>query len=141
MGDIVYYVKRNEDGIYLKTESASTNLNIGLKNYLNSLCLKNMSTYDGRRTAAVKLLRQKSNIPIYINKELIVYPTKPIREYDTVFVNFFAVLSIKSLSKKATLFTFANLEELIVEISIQKILKQHKRIKIINKYLANQVLL
>ncbi|MBN2604577.1 MAG: hypothetical protein JXR62_01980, partial [Bacilli bacterium] len=83
-------------------------------------------------------LPKKRNIPIYINQSLILYSTKSIRESNTVLVNYFAVISVKKVSKTHTRFIFTNLEEEIMDVSYEKIMKQHSKIKIIIEYLNNQ---
>jgi len=137
----MYYVSRNNVGIHLVSKSEERSLNIGIKKYIDSLCMKNMSTYDGRKIAAKKILNIKSNIPIYISNKIILYPTKSIREFDTVFINYFEVLSVKQINGTMTLFTFTNLEELIVEVNIKKILKQHEKIKTILFYLDSNIII
>ena len=133
----MYYVKRHNNGIKVLDESKEHILNIGVKSYLNSLCMKNLSTFDGRKKALAKLLGQKSNIPIYINDEIIVYPTKSLREYDMYFINYHGVLSLRKLDNDNTLFVFKNLEELTINISFKRIIKQHKRVEFIIQYLNN----
>jgi len=137
MGDIVNYIKRNNDGIEVSDEFGIISIDSSLKKYINSLCLKKLSTYDGRRTSTGKFLGANSNIPIYVNDEIFLYPTKSIRCFDTVFVNFFEVLSVKKVDKGYTSFIFTNLSEIILEISIHKIKKQHARILKIIEYLNN----
>ena len=135
MGDKVNYIRRNEDGIEVNGELGSISINSSLKKYINKLCMKNLSTYDGRRDSISKFLEKNNNIPIYIDEEIILYPTKSIRCYDTVFVNFKEVLSVKKVDNRHTNFTFTNLSEIKLEVSIKKIKKQHNRIRKIIDYL------
>ncbi len=137
MGDKVNYIRRNEDGIEVNSELGSIFVNSSLKKHINNLCLKNLSTYDGRRDSTSKFLRENNNIPIYVDEEIILYPTKSIRCYDTVFVNFKEVLSVKKVGNGYTNFIFTNLSEIKLEVSINKIKKQHLRIKKIIDYLNN----
>ena len=129
------YIKRNNDGIEVNNDFGTININSSLKKYINSLCLKNLSTYDGRRTSIGKLLDENNNIPIYVNDDIILYPTKSIRCFNTVFVNFIEVLSVKKVDKGYTSFIFTNLSEITLEVSIHKVKKQHARILKIIEYL------
>ncbi len=131
------YIKRSHEGIEVNTDLGSIYIETSLKKYINELCMNNLSTFEGRKVSTIKLLREKNNIPIYVNDELFLYPTKSIRCFDTVFVNFNEVLSIKMVSKGYTSFIFTNLFEITLEVSIQRIRKQHRRIKKINEYLKN----
>jgi len=137
MGDRMYYLKRTDYGIQVTKEDEDIFVNNGLKGYINDLCLKNLSTYDGRRKAAITLLNEKSNIPIYINNSTFLYPTKALREYDMMFLNYYAILSFRKIDSSNTLFIFKNLEELAVKISINKVIRQHKRIELITDYIDN----
>jgi len=137
MGDRMYYLKRTDYGIRVTKEHEDVYVKNGLKGYINDLCLNNFSTYDGRKKAASRLLNEKSNIPIYIDNSTFLYPTKALREYDMLFLNYYAILSFRKIDSANTLFIFKNLEELVVQISINKVIRQHKRIEIINDYIDN----
>ena len=121
----------------MKDEIKEYILNTGIKSYINNLCMDNLSTFDGRRKAVIKLLNQRNNIPIYIDSERFLYPTKSLREYDMFYINYFAVLSFKKIDSMNTLFVFNNLDELVVNVSINKVVKQHKRIELIIQYFRN----
>lgn len=137
LGDIMYFIKRSKEGIEIGTDKGLFYVNSTLKKYINNMCLKNLSTYEGRRVSTSKFLNENNNIPIYIDEEIILYPTKSIRCYDTVFVNFHEVLSIQKVENGYTSFTFTNLSEIVIEIGIKRILKQHNRINNILHYLNN----
>ena len=135
----MYYLKRHNKGIIIKDESSEYLVSSGIKKYLNNLCMNNLSTFDGRRKAIVKLLEQKDNIPIYIDSNNFVYPTKSLREFDMIYINYFEVLSYKEIAYKKTLIVFKNLEYLVVDIDMKRIERQHKRIKKITEYLAYSI--
>jgi len=135
----MYFIKRHENGIVIRETSGLIVLPTSLKKYLNELCLNNLTTYEGRITATKILLSDKKNIPIYINRNLLFYSTGSLRDYNTVFVNYFSVISVVKVSKSTTRFIFTNLEEEIMEVSYQRIMKQHSKIKIIIEYLNNQI--
>lgn len=131
----MYYIKRYNEGILVKGEFHELLIKTGIKSYLNNLCMESLSTFDGRRKAITKLIMHKNNVPIYVNNRIFVYPTKSLREYDMFFINYHEVLSYKEIERNKTLFVFSNLEELVVEVSINKIIKQHKRIELVYQYL------
>ena len=137
MGDKMNYIKRHEDGIEINQDLGSIILNTSLKKYINLMCLKNLSTYEGRRISTQKLLAETSNIPIYINEGICLYSIKSIRDYNTVFINYNEILSIKEVSKDYTSFIFNNLTEKTFGISINRVKKQHIRIIKILDYLNN----
>ena len=135
----MHYLKRTNFGIHVSFSDEDVFIKNSLKNYINDLCLKNLSTYDGRRESVVSLLKEKCNIPIYINNSTFLYPTKSLREYDMLFLNYYEILSFRKVDSRKTLFIFNNLSEMIVNISINKVIKQHKRIEFITDYLDNLI--
>ncbi len=133
----MYYMRRNDIGISVFDGIKDIMLNTGLKKYINTLCMENLSTYEGRRQAVINLLNERDNIPIYIDEYTFLYPTKSLREYNMMFVNYNEVLSYRKVDSKHTLLIFKNLDELIIEVTVTKVRKQHKRIEIISNYFQN----
>jgi len=133
----MYYIKRYNEGILVKCEFSELLIKTGIKSYLNNLCMDSLSTFEGRKKAITKLISHRNNVPIYINKNTFVYPTKSLREYDMLFINYHEVLSYKKLDKYNTLFVFKNLEELVVEVSVKKIVKLHERIELVYQHIDN----
>lgn len=130
------YIKRHVEGIEVNQEYGSIIIDTSIKKYINLLCLKNLTTYEGRRIATQKLLGETSNIPIYLNGDICLYPIKSIRDYNTVFINYNEVLSYKETGKVHTRFVFSNLCEITLEVSINIVKKQHARIKKILEYVS-----
>lgn len=137
VGDKLNYINRNQEGILINDFSGDNIIDTSLKKFINGMCVKNLSTYEGRRQAIKELFDFESNIPIYIEREIILYSTKPLRSYDTVFVNFVRVLSYKKVDNTHTKFIFTNLEEKTIEVSHKKIFKLHQKIEIMLKYINN----
>ena len=135
----MYYIRRNDNGVFIKDESREYSLRIGLKNYINNLCMENLSTFEGRKNATIKHLNQKNIIPIYVDDKVFLYPTKSLREYDMLYINYYSVLSFRKVDSVNTLFIFNNLDELIVNVGIKKIIKQHQRIETIIQKFGNIV--
>lgn len=103
----------------------------GLIQSINELCIKNLSTYQGRKEASKKILKRNCNLPIYVDRKTILFPTKSIREYDVVFVNYIRVISITKYKQMFTKIIFDDLTELVVLVTVNKIKEQMKRIEII----------
>lgn len=132
------YITRDIKGILINDELGDNIIETTLIKYINNLCIYNLSTYDGRKDSIGMFLGVKTNIPIYVDKDIFLYPTKSVRCYDTVFVNFNEVLSIKKVEKGYTKFIFTNLHEIILEVSFNIITKQHNRINKILEYFENK---
>jgi competence protein ComK len=91
------YIKRHSLGCYLGGDNKVVQK--GIKDYLNQLCIKNLSTFDGRKYAASKLLNKSRLVPVYINKNVLLIQTKSLRMESVCFINYFAIHFIESFGK------------------------------------------
>ncbi|MCF7927389.1 MAG: competence protein ComK [Candidatus Izimaplasma sp.] len=123
------YIKRHKNGVLIKTINNEEIIDEDLINYINQLCIQNLSTYQGRKKAAKQLLKSQINHPIYVHKKLILYPTKSIRKFDCYYINYCSVLSVIKHDYNCTKIIFTDLEELIVNVSPYCIKKQHRNIE------------
>jgi competence transcription factor ComK len=123
MGDGMNFITRHAEGVIMNNNQNNIQ-QIGILAYINQLCLLSCSTLEGRIQAAKKILNKKRMVPIYLNHEILFFQTKAIRDYNTIFINYFNVGSTQQLSTKKTLITFLNGDVLTVFCSYQKIKKQ-----------------
>ena len=79
------YVTRHPEGIM--TDGPKQVQKIGLKAFINNLCLEHLSTYEGRQIAARKMLQRRNNVPIYVHNHMILIATHAIRHPACMFVN------------------------------------------------------
>ena len=130
MGDKMKYIKRSSQGTMFSRKN-KVYIPKGLKQYINELCISNLSTFQGREKAAGILLSRKSILPIYVNKDICLFPTESIRNYDCIYINYNELLSFKGLSSNETKIIFYDLSEISVNISYEKIKKQVVRVQTI----------
>ncbi|MBQ8293101.1 MAG: competence protein ComK [Bacilli bacterium] len=125
----------NKEILYIKQgnrESIIYNLNQKiiidktLTNLLNEWCLEELTTLDGRMEAIKTKFHFKKFVPIYINKELMLMPTKGKKDIDNIYVNIVNILGVDKLDKKAVI-RFRNQTKLIVDIEYQKLKKYYER--------------
>ena len=126
------YIKRTTEGI-LVLEKEARYLTKGLKQFMNEACIQNLSTFEGRKQAAQIILNHTSNLPIYVDEDTIMFPTKSIRNYDCIYVNYHQVLSLKETIGGSTRIVFNDLSEIKVDTSIVKMRKQLFRAQTIFK--------
>ena len=124
------YIKRSTQGIFISGNSKEY-LTKGLKQSINDICIRNLSTFEGREMAAGILLNRKSILPIYVNSEICLFPTESIRNYGCIYVNYYELLSFKEVVGNETKIVFYDLSEIFVKISYQKIRKQVVRVQTI----------
>lgn len=131
------YITRCKNGVKVISKNREI-LNYGLIEYINMLCLNELSTYKGRITSTKKTLGIISNIPVYVNNNIMLFPTRMIRDYDCVFVNYTQVLSVKKQGD-STLIVFDDLTEISIPTSINKVKIQIKKCKLINNFVKDNI--
>lgn len=58
---------------------------------MNRWCLYNGATLQGRVQAARWLLQRERLVPVHVHTELLLIPTRSMRDYDCVLFNYFAL--------------------------------------------------
>lgn len=128
MGDKMKYLKRSVEGTMLSYKNKEFQKK-GLKQSINDLCIRNLSTFEGREKASGILLNRKSILPIYVNKDVFLFPTESIRNYNCIYINYNELLSIKRFSNGGTKIIFYDLTEITVDISYERIKNQVHRVQ------------
>ncbi len=131
------YLKRSSEGIVVIDKKTRT-YTIGVKHFINELCLRNLSTFEGRVKASSKVLNVGSNVPVYVNENMILFPTKSLRNYDCIYINFLRVLNVEEGLNGLNKVIFDDLTEVNVNVSITKIKRQMVRSNIIYEYIYNR---
>ena len=128
------YVKRTTQGIQTK-DYVSEVENSSLKSFLNRLCLMNGSTYDGRIESSKFLLHTEGLVPFYVSNEMVFFSSKNIREFDVIFINTIRVLKVVSVTNGKVKIVFDDLDELLLNVSFNKLYRQYMLSKEILKRL------
>ena len=119
-----------EDGqtsisIYSQTEGMIS-LNRRCLDYLEDLCLRNGSTYEGRRQAACSYLHIRQKAPIYIREGLLLFPSRSAQAEGCVWLNYCAIQRAEA-QDHMTRFIFHDGQEMIVDMQIRSALLQMRR--------------
>jgi competence protein ComK len=117
------YVIRSTEGVMV-FDQIKREYKTSLRKYIDELCIKNLSTFDGRQNASFSILKTKVNVPIFVNDKVLLFPTKSIRNYDCHYINFYSVLSVRKYDEDRTKIYFSDLSELVIDINISKIRRQ-----------------
>lgn len=100
-----------------------------MKNYLtktdgiktiNKMLNKEIRDFYTYNKLVRKLLDIKTNIPIYINKKMVLLPTKSYKSYDCVWLNYYAIKDIISNDNRLSIM-FKNGEVMFIKISINRL--------------------
>jgi competence transcription factor ComK len=89
---IMNYIKRSTNGIEISHNGTTNYLKIGIRSYIDKLCIDNLSTFEGRIDAAKKKFNIKHKVPIYVDKNCILFSTRSIRDYDVIYFNYFEII-------------------------------------------------
>ena len=130
-------VFRSENGIKVaSSHGAVKELKMGLVEYLNNCAMSNLSTYEGRTRSVKSIIGITSKIPLFIDYETLMFPTKGVRNYDCVFINYYQILSIAASNNYKTVVRFKDLTNVVLDIDFSKVNLQIKRCKKIIEYLS-----
>ena len=119
------YVSKDIYGIKIVGEKEVIE-NQSMLMFLDKLCLDNGSTYKGRIASAKHLLRTKGLVPLFVKNDLILIPTKNIREHDIFYINYYKILKVVKQSEKMVKVVFDDLDELILNVSFSKFNRQYQ---------------
>lgn len=118
-GDKMNYIMRGTKGILISSNKGITTINSGIIQYLDILCINQLSTYKGRLLSVKKKYNIKRNIPLFIHEQLLLIPLKSIQEYDSCLINFHHILLVEG-NKERTKITFLDGTILHYNISANK---------------------
>lgn len=128
------YLTKDEQGTKISRNNTFIIKSNSLKYVINQMCIKNISTFEGRKKAISIIFKIKTLIPIYINNEIFLFPTSSLRAYDVYYINYEEILSIRKVENYTELL-FKDLTILRLKSSYYMISKQMERVNSIKKYL------
>lgn len=100
------YIQKTSYGIKIAKRQEEITYPLGLVQYLNQLCLEELTTFEGRMQALKKLYHKKNNVPIYINPSLCFFYLEPIRNLEVIIINIKKVQRIQGYCDDSTTIYF-----------------------------------
>lgn len=129
--DILYLKQGNRETI-IYTIKEKIVIREPIEKVINKWCLDSLTTYQGRLDAIKQKYRLKKLVPIYIDKELMLFPIDNKQKLDNVYINSLNILEIDKLANQ-TKIVFKNKEYLIIDKKYQLINNYYQRcLKIYN---------
>lgn len=134
MNDDILYIKRgNRSTIIYCANGKLYEIPINIDNYFNNLCLNELTTLTGRMNAIKLKYHIIKNVPIYINKQLVFFPSNNTKSIDNIYINSIYIKFIENMDSKCRIIFFNN-QELIVDNSYNIIKNKYEKcIKIKNQ--------
>lgn len=127
------------NGVIVSSEGDFTEYKIGLKSFINKLCIDRLASYDGVLKATKMVFGYHKLIPIFVKKEVLLFSTQSIRNLDVVFINYYQVSKV-DMKKSEIEILFYDQTKLRLTIGRSVIKTQMKRCGAINDYLTKKTL-
>lgn len=124
------YIRRNNKGIEVSINGKLMYINKGIRWYLNDLCIKNLSTLDGRIDAVKKKYNIKHKVPIFVDSKCILFSTGSMRDFEVVYINYFEMIEYSSKDEK-TIIYFKDGTNIDIKLSLKIVRKQVSKIQYI----------
>jgi len=121
------YITRTTEGIRV-VDQTETYKEKGLIQYLNELCIQELTTFTGRIQATKQLCNIQSNIPLFINESLLFFPTKSNRNPDVYYINYHRIIGVQKVQNHCKI-CFDDFTELAVNCTYQKIQNQIRKVQ------------
>lgn len=126
------YIKRSSEGIIIDGKE----INITLKKYLNSICILDGSTLNGRIQFSKNVLKCNL-VPIYINDDIILSQTASMRVYEVIIFNALELEKYHVIGSSIQL-TFYDGQTILVDCTIQKFKSQLCKVKSLVKFIKKR---
>jgi len=104
-------------------------INVSLLQYLNDLCLKELTTLDGRIKAIKQSYKIIKNVPIYISEDKVFFNVEKLTASNNLLINTKFVKAVEPLENKCKIIFYNNLsiiinkEYQVIRNKIEKCLK------------------
>jgi len=86
--------------------------NDSLHKFLNKMCMKQFSSLEGMHLAMKSEFGFLTKIPLYLGPKTLLFPVKGLRGIESLYINYYAIQSIKPISKQECIITFTQLHEM-----------------------------
>lgn len=126
----MYYIKKHHAGIKIVSKDGYIIKDISMQRYLNILCLRVLTTLEGRIKALRHWTNYQRNLPLYIDKQHCFIHTEYLHSPNNLCINVTKILALKK-AKNHTIIIFEDATQLRVEKDYQKIKKRLKRAEVI----------
>lgn len=131
---MLHYIKQDTYGSALIFENYEQKAEKASISIVKLLCEKALFSYDSRACATKKQFKIHTKIPIYINKYIFLIPTKSPRQYDNVWLNYFAVVEYHAYQSQVIVL-LKNRSEIVVKQSFRVFQQKMRLCKAILSYI------
>ncbi len=94
----ILYIKQGNCETIIYTGNKEIKLLEKIDKVFNKWCLDSLTTYKGRMDAIKQKYQLKKLVPIYINKDLMLFPINNKKDVDNIYINILNILKIEKES-------------------------------------------
>lgn len=131
------YIKYSNELLYVFLEKKTIMCQVLPLRFIKELCYSRLVSYEGMVFATKKKLNIKTNVPIYLSSDLVLFPTKSPRLKETIWVNYRKILKFKKLAH-LTIITFNTGDEITLDCSFEFVKKKIFECDKIIKHLSSE---
>lgn len=91
----IEYISNNKEGVIICINNESFQINNRAAYIIEHLCKLNFTSLLTYNKSVKYLSKYKYNLPLVLNKNLILVPSKAIKEYDCLWINYQQVIAFK----------------------------------------------
>jgi competence transcription factor ComK len=129
---MIEYIANDPQGTIMYQTDGITYHKHSLLHTIDNLCENYLFSYDGYRKAVYHQLKIKHLIPIYLDEDTQLITIKRYRDYDNIFINYQAILSV-SEHHQGLIVNFISGREIYIKMSLYSFNQQiEKLVKIRN---------
>ena len=130
---MIKYITNTVYGCNIYHTTHQTSLNINNLSLVKKMCLEELFSYEGYLKGVKAKFGSVRLIPVYINKNILLIPTKRVRDYENIWLNYSQILLIESSDNK-TKVTFKDYTNITINIKYHNFIKRIKLAKKIINY-------
>lgn len=123
----ILYIKQGNRETIIYTLNKVVHISKTIESVFDDWCIETLSTYKGRIEAIKKKYHLKKQVPIYINKEVMLFPIKNKKDFDNVYINALNILMIDEDKNGFSKINFINDKHLIIEKEYKTIQKYYEK--------------
>jgi competence transcription factor ComK len=129
------YVKRSNIGVLVSCKGEQNEFNLGIRAYINMLCHRRLTSYEGIIKATKKMLDIHKLVPIYIDRNMLLFPLSSIRNMDALYINYYELYKIKKTTNSDVTLIFYDHSKLNIKMNKMFLSRQIKRCEDIIQFL------
>ncbi|PKK86724.1 MAG: hypothetical protein CVV63_04000 [Tenericutes bacterium HGW-Tenericutes-8] len=115
---MLLYIKQDTYGSKLFFENYIQQAEKASISIVKLLCEQALFSYESRTRLTKEKFRVNTKIPIYINQELLLMPSKSPKQYDNIWLNYFAIVGYHPYQSSVVVL-FKNRSELVINQSFR----------------------